>query len=196
MALDTANALISVSDFKKFIGQTTSSTDYEGRYEDIINQVSWRFNSMTNRKLKARELTEYYDGTGGSQLYTKEWPINDSASEIDIRTDSDRSYSTSSKIGSTSIIIYSSEGKVILDGESFETGPQSIKLVYNAGYSTIPYELAYACKEACRLSWKREQDKRVGVKSESVEGGSVTFEMDMPWSVKTIVNMYKKRDDF
>lgn len=196
MGLDTSNALITVADFKVYIGQSTSSTSYVARYEDIINSVSWRFNDYTKRKLKARSITEYRDGNGTQEIYTREWPINSNSTNIDIRIDENRSYSTSSKVVSTGVVIYSTPGKIYLEDYTMTEAAQSVKLGYNGGYSTIPYDLAYACKELCRLMWKREQTNLIGVKTQNVEGQSISFEEDMPWSVKKILDMYKRNDNF
>jgi hypothetical protein len=196
MSLDTVNALITVANFKSYIGQDTGSTSNDSRYEDIINNVSWRFNSITNRLLKARSITEYRDGNGTQEVYTDQWPINSNSTSIDIRIDTDRDYDTGDKVDSDSIVIYSTPGRIHLEDDTFSTGPQAVKLVYNGGYSTIPYDLAYAAKEMCRLLWKKEQENRVGIKSQSYEGGSVTYEQDLPWSVRKILDLYKSRDDF
>lgn len=196
MALDTVNNLISLAAFKLYIGQSTGSTSYEERYIDIINEVSWRFNDYTGRLLKARATTEYYDGDGSDTLWTRNWPINSNSTSIDIRVDSERNYDTGDKIDSTSIIIWSTKGKIKLDGSAFDEGDQSVKISLNVGYSTIPHDLAYAAKEMCRVTWRREQTNQIGIKSESVEGGSVTFEPDLPRSIWRILESYKKRDDF
>jgi len=196
MGLDTSNALISLGDFKLYIGQSTSSTSYGARYEDIINAVSWRFNDYTKRKLKARSITEYRDGNGTQEIYTREWPINSNSTNISIYIDEDRAYSTSTKVSATSIVIYSTPGRIYLDDDTMTEAAKSVKLVYNGGYSTIPYDLAYACKEMCRLMWKREQTNLIGVKTQNVEGQSISFEEDLPWSVKRILNMYKRDDSF
>lgn len=194
MALDTVNALITVAEFKDYLGQSTGSTSYENRYADLINTASYRFNSVTDRKLKARATTELRDGTGLNYIHTNEWPINNTAATIDIRVDTDREFTTGDKVDSTSIVIYSTYGEIKLDGDIFSQGMQSVKLVYNAGYATIPFDLQYACKEYCHVLWSREQTNHVAVKSESVEGSNVTYEPDMPLTVRRILESYKRAD--
>lgn len=199
MPLDTGNALITLAEFKKYIGQSTGSTSYDERYINLINQSSIRFNNLTNRLLKSRSITEYRDGDGDNALYTNQWPIVSNSTNIDIRIDTDRAYTstdfpTTDKVDSTSIIIYSTKGMIKLKGKSFSAGDQSIKLTYTAGYSTIPEDLKYACMEHCRLMWKRETSNQIGIKSQSVEGGTVSYEEDMPWSIKRIIDMYKRAD--
>lgn len=193
-SIDTSNNLITLSDVKKYLGVSTSSTEYDYRLNGIIDDVSWRFNSETKRLLKSRNLTEYYDGDNSFVLLTNQYPITSVSTSIDIRIDVDRSYSTSDKVSSTSIVIYSTEGKIVLTDDVFERGNKSVKVVYTAGYTTIPYDLAGATKEMVRLKFSNETKNRVGVRSESVSGGSITYEQDLPWSVKRVLDLYTRRD--
>lgn len=192
MALDQTNCIIGVDELADYMGDIGSTAF--GRYSLVINAVSHLFNTYTNRKLKARSLTEYYDGNGGSELYVDNYPIVSTSTNIDIRVDTDRSYSTSDKVASTDIIIDSEEGRIRLDDDTFDTGAHSVKIVYTAGYSTgtMPYDLKYAAMEMSRFYLNREKSNRVGVRSEGAEGGSITYETDMPWSVKQVLELYRR----
>lgn len=196
--LDTGNNLITLNELKSYLGDTKST--YHARYNNIINAVSHSFNRETNRKLKSRSLTEYYDGDGGTVLYTEQYPIVSTSTTIDIRVDAERDYTTGDKIGSTKIMIDAEEGRIRLDDDSFDCGEHSVKIVYTAGYTitttsgatgTIPYDLQYAALEYARLLFNREMRNRVGVRSEAGEGGSITYEQDMPWGVKNTLERYK-----
>ncbi len=194
MALDTGNNLITLADAKLYLGISTGTTSYDERFNDLINSVSWCFNDETGRKLKSRSITEYRDGDGSTQMFTNEYPITSNTTDIDIRVDTDRDYDTGDKVDSTSIIIYSTPGRIVLDGETFETGAQSVKIVYTAGYTTIPYDLAYAAKEYLRVLWNKEKTNRIGIKSESVSGGSLSYEEGIPYTIRKTLNKYKKGD--
>jgi len=194
MALDQTNNIIKLEEFTEYLGDE-GSTVY-GRYEAIINAVSHLFNTYTKRKLKSRSLTEYYDGNGKSEMYVDNYPIVSVSTNIGIYVDTSRSYSTSTVVSSSNIIIDSEEGKIRLANTSFSAGAHSIKIVYTAGYSTttMPEDLKYAAKEMGRFYLNREGSNRVGIRSEGGEGGSVTYETDMPWSVKQVLDMYRKPD--
>ena len=193
-SIDTSNSLVTLYDVKKYLGESTSSTANNYRINSIIDEVSWRFNSETKRLLKSRSLTEYYDGDNSFVLLANQYPITSVSTSIDIRVDVDRTYSTSDKIGSTSIVIYSTEGKIVLTDDVFEYGSKSVKVVYTGGYTTIPHDLSGAAKEMIRLKFNNETKNRVGVRSESVSGGSITCENDLPWSVKRVLDLYTRKD--
>lgn len=211
MAINTLDSLLTLNDVKSYL--STTSTDHDARFNDIINAVSGMINTYTNRKLKARYYSssgtgggdpEYRDGHGGNALYMRQYPINTLSTDIIIIIDRDRNYTdTDDQVGSTDIIIYADEGKIVIDNDIFDPGEKSVKISYNAGFTittssaastdgSIPYDLQYAAKEYVRFLWKREKGDMVGIRSESVEGASIVYETDMPWSVKKILDIYRK----
>ena len=189
-ALDTG-AIATLADCKEYLGLSTGSTDYDRRLRALINTVTYQFDSYTNRTLSPSCHTEYHDGDGSDELYLNQWPLVSTSTNIDVRIDVDRSYDTGDKVDSTSVIVYSTAGKVVLDDDTFDAGYQSVKVVYTAGYSTIPYDLEYAALEMVRVLFDREKSNSVGRRSESFEGAAVTYEPTMPWSVKDVLDKYR-----
>jgi len=201
MALDTANNVIVLSELKSWLGDTGTANDT--KYNDIINAVSHRFNLETNRKLKSRSLTEYRDGDGGTVMRTLEWPIVSTSTTIDIRVNADRSFTTSYKVAAADIVLYATEGLIYLDDDSFDAGEQSVKLVYTAGYTaatttgstgTMPRDIRQAAREYGMFLLQRMKDRQVGVRSMSYEGQTVQYENDMPWSVRQVLEAYRRRE--
>jgi hypothetical protein len=199
--MDTGNNIITKNEFKAYLGDTGAANDT--KYEQIINAVSARFNLETGRRLKAREITEYRDGDGGTVMRTLEWPIVSQSSTIDIRIDEDRAYPTTDKVTSTNIVIYTTEGLIYLEDDSFESGNRNVKIVYTAGYTaatttgstgTMPQDIRHAAKEYGLYLWQRQNDRNVGIRQISGEGQQVTYETDMPWSVRQVLEAYRRRD--
>ncbi|MFA5376870.1 MAG: hypothetical protein WC455_14060 [Dehalococcoidia bacterium] len=193
MSLDTGINLVTLAEAKSFIeGSTTGATTYDSNYENIINAVSWRFNVEAGRHLKAQETTERYDGNGGRELYLNNYPINSTG--ITCYIDSSYTFTTDYLIDSTDILIYASEGKIWRYDGTFPEGNLNIKIICNMGYSSssMPEDLKRAALETCSLFWNREDKKdRIGIRTESYEGGSRTYETDLPWSAKQILEYYR-----
>jgi len=62
---DTDNALITIdNDLRDYLGIANDDTTYDDKLQAVINAFSKFANNYTGRLLKARDLTEYYDGTG------------------------------------------------------------------------------------------------------------------------------------
>jgi len=183
--LDTANALISLEDFKAYLSndvndEIRNDTANDNDFERIINAVSHFFNGRTGRKLLYREHTEYYDGDWPNRLYLDNWPVVSTPATIAIYSDPDREYGDDTKISADGIIIYSASGKIVLEGAAFATGAQATKVVYTAGYVisgtvTIPWDLAMAVRQMCSVLWKQQKDKLSGLATVSIGGSSITL---------------------
>ena len=193
MALDSTYALITLANLREYL-QVETADGYDDQLERTINAVSRWFSNQCNRKFPAQDLTEYYDGDNGKVLFLRNYPINSTASTIEIYIDTDtpRSYAAGDKVSSDSILVYSDEGKIVLDDDYFDKGPQSVKVVYNAGYTTIPHDLQEACMEMCAVLWKKESGKLQHTGSVSIAGASVTLELDKaaPAWVMDVIDRY------
>ena len=208
--IDTLNNLLTLSGVQEYLQDST--TGNEERFKDLVNVVSHLFNTETGRKLKNRTYSstasttedyEYRDGNGTDTMYLYEYPITSNSSDMTIFVDTDREYSsTSDQVTSTDIIIYPDEGKIVIDDDTFSVGDQSVRFKYSAGYTvatsssgstvgTLPSDLEYAAKEMTRFLWTREELKNVGIRNESVEGQHRTYEMEMPFTVRMVLDKYR-----
>lgn len=190
---DTENSLLSLDDAKIWIGVSTSDTTYDPVVYDLINSVSLRFNLETGRKLKARSWTEYYDGDGGDDLYLNNWPL--SSTSVTVTIDANRAYTTDLTVAGTDLMLTTESARVRLDDDAFDEGTRSVKVVYSAGYSTSDaHDLTMAAKEFLGLMWNRYTKKdMIGIRTDGHEGGSRTYENDLPWSVKKVLDLYRDR---
>lgn len=188
MAIDTVNSLTTLADVKTWCGVTV--IDYDSILEDLIDSVSWQFNSFCNRKIKARDITGYYDGDGSDTLVTPEYPIN---SITHIYVDTDRDFTSDTEVTD---YVYNDNGRIVLTDDSFTTTEQANKIEYNAGYSTIPYDLQVACKDQVKFLFRRHRDNREGVSTESNLNGNVTMTEvgEMLTTVLEVVKRYRKED--
>jgi hypothetical protein len=76
----------------------------------------------------------------------------------------------------------------------FQAGFDNIKVVYNAGYSTIPFDLEQAVLDLIALKYNSRDKDRLGVKSRSIDGqSSIVFITDelLP-EIKVVLDMYRK----
>lgn len=190
---DTSNALVTAADAAMFLGEATSSTLLMDALRDVIDYVSHRCNAETGRRLKARSYTEYYNGNGRTWMYLSNWPL--SSTTITITIDGSRAYTTDYQVPSTDIILTTESGLVELDGYSFDPGRKAVKVVYSAGYTTdAELDLVYTAKEYVKFMWDRRDGKRpIDLRGESFEGVTRTYENDLPWSVRKVLEMYRER---
>ena len=191
--VDTDLGLLATTDLAEYVGSTNSTGDYY-KLNDVINYVSMRFETETSRNLKSRSYTEVYDGNGKSELYLNNFPL--SSTTITITIDGNRAFDdTGDQVTSTDVMLTTGPGLVRLDNDTFSAGTGNVQITYSAGYSTATeHGLTYAAKELGSLMWQRMRQKEaIGVRSESFEGHSVTYENDLPWSVKKVLDTYRDR---
>jgi len=193
VTIDSVNALISLEEAKQFINKDLNDQTEDNKILQYINSASWYCNSFTHRKLKARDLTEYYSGDGSNTLMVNNYPINSIASIYD---DLDRAYGADTLIDSGDYVIMPTTlaFKVVYDGGVFMRGIRNIKITYNAGYSTIPWDLREACLELVGFYWMNTEEKRFGILSINLGDGSVRIDTtQVPKSVMQILEYYKRK---
>jgi len=184
--LDTDNALTSWATVQDYGGIPEDNRAYA---EGLINGASWMLNSMTNRKLLARALTEYYDGDGTNTLLLRNPPLNLVTNLYD---DPAREWGTDTIVSTDNYVTYEAQGKIVATETSFSVGAKVIKIVYNGGYATVPYDLAMGCIELVCYWYDRYKNKRYGIKSISTEARNITYMQDIPSTVRELTDLYRK----
>ena len=190
MAIDTTNALVTLADTKAWVGVKTADTTYDTLLENFIDGVSWQFNKYTDRLLKARDITEYTEGRNNLELKLEQWPVNSITS---IFIDSEREYGSSTEITDYT---FKEIGVIYSDSERFSAVPNAVKVIYNAGYSTIPYDLKTAALDQIKWLFRRHRDNSEGVSVDTNINGTTTKteEGEMLTTSMEILKRYKKRD--
>jgi len=170
MSVDTVNSLTTLAEVKTWVQIESITTTWDKILEKFIDSVSWQFNSFTKRRLKARDLTEYYEGNGTCKFMSPEYPINSIAS---LHIDSGRDYGDDTLIDAEAYT-FTKDGFIILDSSTFSNSPKAIKLVYNVGYITIPSDLEVAVLDQIKWLLKRHRGNQEGITTETTINGSVT----------------------
>ena len=163
MATLSPTALTTVADVKESMGIPSSDGTKDNLIIRKINQATLMIERYTGRKFKAADYTEYYDGGEKGELTLRNYPVNSIASFSDRNvTDNEDSFSS---YDTRDYFIDSTAG--ILQGiGSWWGGYDSWKIVYNAGYATIPDDLAEACASlAAYLSNSNTSSGGTGIKS-------------------------------
>ncbi len=194
-AVDTENSLLSASEAVEWVGSTGSS-DLWYRIYDCVNQAAARMNHETGRLLKSRSITEYYDGDGSTWLMLNQYPLSSTTITVTI-DDGTRAFTTDMQLTTTDIRCDTDLGVIQVVGSAFSEGYRNVKVVYTAGYSSSESNstpLVSAQKDYVQLLWNRQNNRgSIGIRSESAESGSRTYETDLPWSVMKVLQGYKDR---
>lgn len=201
MTYESTYFLVSLADMQTYIfGSDTPSVGDSAMLGNIEACVTYWMERYTRRKLKARDLTEYYDGNGRSKILLNQWPIWSTTSTMYVYDDTGRTFASTSMFDSDDFVIYADEGIVGLLNTTFSVGLQNVKVVYNAGYgggtpaATIPYDLVLATYELTGFTWQRMKKQAWETTGATLmQGGFTLLDASAPRTVREILDDYKRR---
>lgn len=136
-------ALTTLADVKEELGIASSNHTYDNKIRRKINQATEIIEGYTQQRFKRGDYTEEYDGTNESELVLTHRPVNSVASistrqtatnEDDFDTMEAENYFFDGPAGIL---------KSALSG--FWGRYNRYKVIYNAGYDTIPADVSEAC---------------------------------------------------
>lgn len=189
MTYESEYFLVSLDDAKEFLGVDDATEDNVIGY--LMNVVSKLFDTATGRTLIASDLTEYYEGNGTDTLYLRSYPVNSTNETIEVYIDGNRDFDNGTQIASASLFIDSDMGKLVYVGGTFHKR-YAVKVVYSAGYTTVPYDLQGAALEALGVLWKRKSEGRFDTSTLSRGDVSYTYLADMPHTVTETLKRYRR----
>jgi hypothetical protein len=182
-----SNALISFDEFKLYRDNYKSIAENDTLVENLINYVTDEFHTYCEIvQFKSRQYTEYYDGNNSNRLFPKRTPI---ISVTSIYNDVDWVYGVDKLITATNYKIV--DNTYITFKEIICKADQNIKLVYTAGYVTIPGDIKLAAlKEVARAFDRRFEADITG---KSLNDGSVQYtEKGLLKETKDTLDKYRR----
>lgn len=198
MALDTANALVSLADAKTFLKITAASED--SVIESLINRASAWANDYTQRLLLSRDMTEYYDGDGTGELILNQYPVSELTNIYD---DTNRVFGANTEIDVASDVILDGNNGIVRiwnNTQAFMRGILNVKVVYTAGYelAAVPASVQEAALYYIGYSYRRTRlDQKFGVSSETIGDRTTTFATDdIGQKAKMLLNPYRSERVF
>lgn len=135
--------------------------------------------------------TMILDGPGGAELVL---PVGPLVSVTSVHSDPLREYGSDVLVASGDYTLDSYRSLVILDNDStqgaWDTGYRAIKIVYVAGFATVPADIKQAAIGMVAHWWRLR--RQAGKKSVSQEGGSVSLlEETIPAQVAQLLGPYR-----
>jgi hypothetical protein len=146
MALATA---ANVRDYIRALtgtGEDTLLSTLIARFDDVASAYCGFPVNGNQSTFENNTYTHYFDGDGTDRLYLRVAPVNTITT---LHVDVNRAYGSSTLVASSDYTIDTPMGLLILETDSaqgsFSTGYRSVKVVYTAGYTSIPDGLVHAC---------------------------------------------------
>lgn len=174
--------LITVDNVKEYLGIQGNTDD--SLLARLVSACSAAAASYTSRKILTTVHTFICNGNGRAVLALPQYPVTQVSSVMvgDTVVPASQSMTDSGYVVSGDIIY--------LRGYEFSHGIQNVKVVYTAGYTTCPLDLAQATVEWVSSVYKRRH--RIDEESKNLQGMVVSFSTDsIPKPVKAVLNLYK-----
>ena len=179
--------LVTLDEVKDFYGKVGSTSKDDDLLEDIITRISNVIESYINKNILSRSYTEYYDGLGVSTLFTKQYPI---ISVDSIHEDTTWVWGSDSTVGEDDYRIHNDKNHVVFL-TTLGNGKQNIKIIYTAGYATVPNDIKQVCITEVIRVYKNRQE--VDVLSKTLVDGSVSYSAkDLLLQSKMVLDKYKR----
>ena len=177
--------IITLSEFKDYLWITDTSQD--ALLNILLNSANDFVESYIGRKIAEATYTEYKDWDGQRIILLDNYPVNTITSfqfnkwtieTPDFEDIDENSYKLSPKIWQIFLTFYKRRGF------------QNYKIVYNAWYDPIPWDLKLATLKLA--AWYYNKRTSDWVKSESVAGDSIGFDTtEISNDVLVILNNYR-----
>lgn len=187
-------ALVSRAQVKEFVLNDSSVTTFDDALTAMVNEVSQAIETYCGRKFAERTgLTEYHNPKGGTVVSLKNFPVTGTTA-FALYDDPDRNYGSGTLIAAADYFLDLETGVIHLDNDGeFSSAPGAVKVIYSAGYATIPYSLQRACKKWVARIFKERQKQEWGLKSLGGAGETTTYDLSaIPKDVLKLLNMFKR----
>lgn len=172
-------ALTTTAYVKTQLGISGSTQD--ALIAQLITAVSAQFESLTGRKFINTDYTEIYDGTGRSNLYLREYPVNSVTSvERNHGSIGDPSWTT---LDADTYYVDTRTG-IISSGSAFASFPGDFskriahyRVIYNAGYGAAAADMPEDIQQAIAaiIGYQINTMGREGITSERTGTYSVSY---------------------
>ena len=182
--------ILELVDYKAYLNVIQS--EYDDILQTIAEGAEQEVQTYLGFDLESEEKTEYYNGTDSEILVLDAFPVT-AVTTISYWDGSDWVDLTSSDYNALRIKNLSS---VYTDGYTFTKGTMNYKVVYTAGYTTVPSDIDLAMKKLTRLRWDETPFglNRLGLNSKNNSGGvqsSLSFKANAEKEIFDTIAKYR-----
>lgn len=175
---------------KELLGIKSSVTAYDAVIDTLVLAVDGLVEDYCDRHFADTTYTEYHDGESNQRkLLVRNYPL---ISVTSIHDDAGRTYGSDTLIASADYTFETgddADGIVYLD-LSLARGQRNVKIVYRAGYATIPKTLSRAADLVCASIYNRR--KGAGRSNESLGNLSYSAAPEMWGDAVPILARFKR----
>lgn len=175
--------VITASYLRSIFGMDVTSADTV--LGDLIGAAQAAAQMYCGTVFESSTITEYYDGDGTGTLLVKNIPI---ISVTSLHDDVDRVFGSDDLIDSSDYVLDENTGEIELLSNYFTIGDKNIKVVYIAGYATVPTDIKIAI---ANLAWASYIEANGGINA--IQGQDFVYKpAKLRAAAYEILDRYKK----
>lgn len=186
-----ATEILALADLKSYL-QITGSTQ-DAILTALKASVEQWVKTYCRDPFLVAERTEYHDGNGEAELRLRHYPITSLTS---VHVDASRAFAAAAAVTSDVIssALNDAQGVIELYGKVFGVGQKNVKVVYKAGLSAIPADLAHAVKVICAREFLLQDKRLTGQVSQSVGDKTVSLNLEeIPRNAWDVLQRYQRQ---
>lgn len=193
VSVDDDIALVTLVQAKAYLTITASSEDEI--LSTLVNAMSQLAKDYCGRDFVSTDFVEQYDGDGSDSLMLRNYPLI-SVDEL-YNADAIHTFDASTEIDIDADVMVEPDSGILRlwnDESRFLRGRGNVKVVYTAGYETIPWDVQQAVLVMIGTAYKRQyQDQRFGIQSETIGQRTMTYTNDdIPKTAKAVLDHYRR----
>jgi hypothetical protein len=179
--------LTTLADVKAWLqtGQSAFPVTDDALLTRLITAASQFIESWLNRRIVQSDYMEVRDGTGGHRLQFASFPVS---SVVSLTIDD---IAIPPCISTRTAGYVFSPTQLVVRGFRFTQRPQNVVVVYRAGFSTAPPEIAQACIELVALRYRDRS--RIGEVSRALSSGETVAysQKDISDPIRAMLQQYR-----
>jgi len=185
-------AYCTIEEVKAYADLNATDTSKDELIDSLIVACQAFIDEYCGRTFEKGKMTEYFGDVPVDRLFLSKYPI-DANKPIQVWDSWDRAYASTDLVDPSDYFVDAENGIIKLD---YEVGgsPGSVKVMYTAGYLTLPAAIKQACIELVTRKFKEGASGGLGVPSRALPGGgNVTFVIEalLP-QTRIALDLYKK----
>ena len=184
--MSASGNLCSIDDVKTYLG--LSGSDHDTQLTALVANASEAIESFCRRKFTQTDYTEYHDGMGSGILLLDHHPAQ---SVTEVKIDANRDFDNADALDPDDTVTYGDEGLIQLVSGTFPAGVRNVRVIYSAGYTSVPDDVAQGCIQLAAAWFHRGRQGADGLERESLGDYAVTFrDRGLPAAVVDLLTPY------
>jgi hypothetical protein len=192
MALNS-NAMTTLATAKTYLKIPTLEVGQDPMIELFINAASDDIERYCQRQFKSQSYTEYHHGRNQNILLFQQYPVT-AVSELRIDFQAEFTASDTLIPAADYRIGDDSNTLVLVSGQVFSKGVNNVRVMYTAGFATIPSSIENACLWIVTYYNRMREGQNIGRTSKSKEGESAGYIQEWPPHVKRALDQFRRTE--